>query len=178
MLTDSLLAHFPDVDAVVLNNGGLRADIHIGPLTYGDVFKVVPFDNRLAVITMTGEQLVKFADHGVSGQGGAYSWSHNVSLTAGKCKLSEFKINGQDPGKATLYKILTADFLATGPFTTSLVGEVRGAGSNVRMLNDRQLFRDEWSDALKAWKQDLDPKQFFGSNHLRQTIQVECDKDE
>ena len=104
----------------------------------------------------------------------------NISLAAGKCKLSGITINGQPPQKDAIYKVLTADFLATGPFVTALVSDpaAHGLGTGVKMMNDRQLFRDEWADALKAWNKDLDPKQFFNASHLRQTISTACDKDE
>ncbi|MEN7342514.1 MAG: bifunctional UDP-sugar hydrolase/5'-nucleotidase [Pseudomonadota bacterium] len=37
--------------------GGIRADFQSGPLTYGDVFRVFPFDNRLTLLDMTGASL-------------------------------------------------------------------------------------------------------------------------
>src|SRR6185295_8051103 len=44
-------------DVAILNPGGLRADLKAGDLKYGDVYEVLPFDNTVATITMTGEEL-------------------------------------------------------------------------------------------------------------------------
>ncbi|MEM6640280.1 MAG: 5'-nucleotidase C-terminal domain-containing protein [Pseudomonadota bacterium] len=37
--------------------GGIRADLPAGPLTYGDVFRAFPFDNRVAVLELSGREL-------------------------------------------------------------------------------------------------------------------------
>src|SRR5688572_15056579 len=58
MFVDALRESMPGAD-VALNNvrGGLRADLPSGPLTYGAVFGMIPFDNRVATIRLTGAQL-------------------------------------------------------------------------------------------------------------------------
>ena len=58
LVTDALLAAVPGAD-VALNNtsGGLRADLPPGALTYGSVFEVMPFDNVVVSVRLTGKQL-------------------------------------------------------------------------------------------------------------------------
>jgi 2',3'-cyclic-nucleotide 2'-phosphodiesterase (5'-nucleotidase family) len=58
LVTDALLAAVPGAD-VALNNtsGGLRADLPRGALTYGSVFEVMPFDNVVVSVQLTGKQL-------------------------------------------------------------------------------------------------------------------------
>jgi hypothetical protein len=41
-------------DVALLNSGGLRADLPAGELEYGAVYEIIPFDNNVATITMTG----------------------------------------------------------------------------------------------------------------------------
>jgi 5'-nucleotidase len=45
-------------DVGLMNAGGLRADLPAGPITWGDVLTVHPFNNRILKITMTGAQLL------------------------------------------------------------------------------------------------------------------------
>lgn len=177
LISDVLLAHDRDADIVLMNDGGLRADIHKGPLTYGDVFSVLPFDNRLAMVTLNGEQLAKLANHGISGSGGAYSWSKNVTLATAKCNVTQLKVNDQAPGPDQLYKILTTDFLATGGYMSSLV-KASGPGAGVKMLNDRQMIRDEVVDAIKDWKGELNPDLFFSAKVKRWTVNGACTQDQ
>ena len=39
------------------NGGGIRNDIHAGDITYGDIIGMLPYDNTLRRISVTGEQL-------------------------------------------------------------------------------------------------------------------------
>jgi 5'-nucleotidase len=58
LFVDALRESMPGAE-VALNNvrGGLRADLPSGPLTYGSVFSMIPFDNRVATMQLTGAQL-------------------------------------------------------------------------------------------------------------------------
>ena len=49
----------PGADVAAINNAarGLRADLAGGPLTFGRLYDVFPFDNRIARITLTGADL-------------------------------------------------------------------------------------------------------------------------
>lgn len=57
LFTNALLAS-ADVD-IALHNiwGGLRADLPAGDLTYSDVFEVSPFDNRVVILELSGQEL-------------------------------------------------------------------------------------------------------------------------
>lgn len=44
-------------DIAFVNGGGVRADIAIGDVTYGDIIKVHPFGNMACAIEVTGEQI-------------------------------------------------------------------------------------------------------------------------
>ncbi|HVY63312.1 MAG TPA: 5'-nucleotidase C-terminal domain-containing protein [Gammaproteobacteria bacterium] len=46
-------------DVAINNNlrGGLRADLPAGPLTFGSLYDVFPFDNRLLTVSVSGAQL-------------------------------------------------------------------------------------------------------------------------
>lgn len=58
LFADAMLAKSGGADLVINNTaGGLRADLPAGPLTYGRLFEVFPFDNLLVRLTMTGREL-------------------------------------------------------------------------------------------------------------------------
>jgi 5'-nucleotidase len=44
-------------DVAILNAGGIRAALSSGPITYGDVFAALPFDNRIVVLHVSGREL-------------------------------------------------------------------------------------------------------------------------
>ena len=43
------------VDIALTNIGGLRSDLNAGTITFGDVYNVFNFDNRLTLLTLNGE---------------------------------------------------------------------------------------------------------------------------
>ncbi len=54
-------------DFGIWNNGGIRADIPAGVLTYGGVHEVTPFGNVLVRLRMSGRQVAQFAERLVIG---------------------------------------------------------------------------------------------------------------
>jgi 5'-nucleotidase len=58
LVADAYLAGMPGADVVINNtDGSLRADLPAGPLTYGSVFELMPFDNQLVAFHLTGAEL-------------------------------------------------------------------------------------------------------------------------
>lgn len=55
-------------DVALQNPGGLRASIDAGPVTVGEVYRVMPFDNVITTVVLTGDQLFEVVEHGVSGR--------------------------------------------------------------------------------------------------------------
>jgi len=49
------------VDMSVINNGGLRRPLYEGSITVGDIYELMPFENTLVVLKMTGQQVQKLA---------------------------------------------------------------------------------------------------------------------
>jgi 5'-nucleotidase len=59
LFADALRDAVPGADAAVINNAtsGLRADLPEGPVTFGLLYDVFPFDNRVVQITLSGAEL-------------------------------------------------------------------------------------------------------------------------
>ncbi len=58
LVADAFLA-LTDADFALTNGGGIRCGLSAGTLTYGDVISMLPYDNRISVVEITGKQLVK-----------------------------------------------------------------------------------------------------------------------
>jgi 2',3'-cyclic-nucleotide 2'-phosphodiesterase (5'-nucleotidase family) len=59
--------HMARADVAIMNNGGIRADLPAGQVTFGDLYTVQPFGNRLLRLTVTGRVLLAALEHAVSG---------------------------------------------------------------------------------------------------------------
>ncbi len=59
LAADWLRATVPDADVAMVNSTGLRTDLPAGELTYGRLYELMPFDNRQALVVLTGAQLAR-----------------------------------------------------------------------------------------------------------------------
>jgi 5'-nucleotidase len=116
VLTDGL-RELSKVDVVVLNPGGLRADLAAGPLTYGAVYEVIPFDNQLAVLTLSGEELRQVMSALFASRKGMLQLS-GAQIVVSKCatpdRLKSFTVGGKPVDPKRTYRLATTDFLARG----------------------------------------------------------------
>jgi 2',3'-cyclic-nucleotide 2'-phosphodiesterase (5'-nucleotidase family) len=97
------LAAYPQADVALTNPGGFRAGIPAGPLTFADVVGVLPFNNVLVDVALSGdelEQLLSFRDAELAGV-------HRESF---RWQLD----NGEPIDPDATYHLLTTDFLYAG----------------------------------------------------------------
>ena len=59
LVVDLLRATTPGVDVAIYNGGGTRSKLDPGPLTYGAVYELVPFDSTLATARLTAGSLAR-----------------------------------------------------------------------------------------------------------------------
>ena len=100
-------------DFGVYNMGGVRADLPKGDITYGDVLDVAPFENKIAFVTLTGENLLELFSE-MAGSGGE-GLSRGVKLVITKdFKLKSAMVNGEPVDPKRDYRITTIDYLLGG----------------------------------------------------------------
>ena len=60
-----------NTDFAVINSGGVRTSIEAGEVTYAEVFQILPFENEVYIVTLSGEMLRAYLDNNTSG---IYYW--------------------------------------------------------------------------------------------------------
>ncbi|MCA3012211.1 MAG: 5'-nucleotidase C-terminal domain-containing protein [Myxococcaceae bacterium] len=105
-------------DVALLNPGGLRADLDQGPLKYGSVYEVLPFDNQVATLDVTGDQLVSLVRAAYAAKKGVFQVS-GLEVRLDRCpgpnRLRSVHLpggHGVDPN--VRYRVVMPDFLARG----------------------------------------------------------------
>lgn len=71
-------------DIAFVNGGGVRADINVGDITYGDIIKVHPFGNEACLVGVTGQQIKDALELGASacpGENGGFLQVSGLSYT-------------------------------------------------------------------------------------------------
>jgi 5'-nucleotidase len=173
LIADVSREAMPGTDLGLANGGGLRANINPGPVTYGSVFGVMPFDNQAAVMSMPGDKLLDLVKVGLFGNVGTYSWSSNLALTADGCELKVVTIDGQPIDPKRVYKVSTSDFLAGGG---SGVSKINLPKENVQIFWDHdKIVRELTVAVLKKWNRDLQATDFYRADAPRQKILKKCD---
>ena len=100
------------IDIAITNKGGLRSNIAAGTVTFGDVYNVFTFENRLALLTLTGEQLTLLCKE-IAKVGGEAISGMRLEITKDG-KLVDATVNGKTIEPQATYRIATLDYLAQG----------------------------------------------------------------
>ncbi|HVF40275.1 MAG TPA: 5'-nucleotidase C-terminal domain-containing protein [Gemmatimonadaceae bacterium] len=106
-------------DIAIMNNGGIRAGIRAGPLTYGALFEVQPFANTLYRVRMTGAQVKEYLEKVVARDElrehvSGVVISYNPQLPKGQRITSLRLPDGRTLSDAAMYNVIVSNFLATG----------------------------------------------------------------
>src|SRR5437773_1985459 len=106
-------------DVALVNSGGIRADLAAGTVTYGDLYQMQPFQNRLVRLFVQGKILTAALEHAVAGDradahaSGLEVWydpRKRVGHRVTKVRLANGR--GLDDGRT--YTVAVSDFLAAG----------------------------------------------------------------
>ena len=119
-------------DVAIANKGGIRQTIPAGPVTLATIWGVLPFDNRLMKLSVTGEELLK-------------ELVVDKFILAGAEKQSngQWFVGGKPLDKKKRYTVLMTDFMYTG-----------GDGSVLAKYDPKAVGTGiQWRDPVIAWIQ-------------------------
>lgn len=100
------------IDFAMFNSGGLRSSIAAGNVTTESAFKLMPFDNELVVVALTGDKVVELIQYFIRNQS-AHPLSKNICLII-EGDTFDLQINGEKFDTNKTYNVLTSDYLQTG----------------------------------------------------------------
>lgn len=115
-------------DVAITNNGGIRTEVRAGPVRWGDLHEVQPFENRLVVMTVRGDALLKYFEGLVNGTAVRYHVSgvrlaFDAAAPAG-ARLRKITMSDGTPlDVRRRYRVVMSDFLAAGGDGVSLAAD-------------------------------------------------------
>jgi len=128
------------VDIAIVNMGGMRCSWPAGPITRGNVFELMPFDNRLVVLTLKGEDVLSlcesFAQYGGQGVAGM-----RVTIIDG-C-VADVQIGGKALNTKARYTVATSDYLSGG------ADHMDALARYVDLWNSDLLIRELYLEAVR-----------------------------
>lgn len=99
-------------DFAVGNQGGLRVPIAAGPVTLGNVFELMPFENYLVGQVLTGVQVDSLAQQ-IARYGGEPVSGIRFAVTA-DARAVDIEIRGEPLDPERTYRVVTHNYLAYG----------------------------------------------------------------
>lgn len=147
--TADVMREATGADFAFQNPGGLRADLEAGPVTVGDVYEVMPFDNQIVTVRLTGDQVRELLENGVGPstcvQVSGISFAFDPSRPRGQ-RVADVTLPGGrplEPGR--LYVVAVNDFMAQG-------------GDGYRMLAEGKDLKDTGILVRNALERDVEKR--------------------
>ncbi|CAM1345255.1 5'-nucleotidase C-terminal domain-containing protein [Tenacibaculum amylolyticum] len=100
------------IDFALFNYGGIRATIPKGNITKASAFKLMPFENELVVVELTGKKINELIHYFIKNKK-AHPLSKSISLIINDNKY-DLKIHGDTFDETKNYTVLTSDYLQSG----------------------------------------------------------------
>ena len=166
-------------EVAIINGGTIRTSIVQGKITVKDIYDVLPFDNYLVAISLTGAQLQAVLEHGVarleapSGcfpQVSGLTFTYSRSAPAGS-RVKDVIVGGRplDPQKE--YVVATNDYLVAGGDGYTAFGEaLKSAGDYANLGGTLCSSKLAYNDP-GTWLRDL----VIASIQARKTIAPQVD---
>ncbi|PKM96715.1 MAG: hypothetical protein CVU79_12080 [Elusimicrobia bacterium HGW-Elusimicrobia-3] len=141
-------------DVAFQNTAGIRSDMKAGKITVRDVFQVMPFENTLVKLTLTGEQIRRLLADNIQGEKGF------SKLQVSGLKVTFSKPYG-DPAGVTLerdgkpvadtdrFSVATNNYLTTGGTGGRVFNEDKDAEDTMLPIRDL-LMKDIAANPVKA----------------------------
>jgi 2',3'-cyclic-nucleotide 2'-phosphodiesterase (5'-nucleotidase family) len=150
LVADLLRRAVPLADAAINNGGSVRVSLPKGPLTYGLVYEMFPFDNQLATLELRPSELARIVENSLRGEKGIVALS-GVTAKA-RCEGSELRVTilrrGKPIPERTRLLVVTSDFVvARGD---GLLRGVELLEADVKVLGG-PLLRDELIKGLSSF---------------------------
>lgn len=143
LVSEAFMYSTPQADFALQNGGGVRADIPAGAISTGDIYRILPFDNTLVEVNLTGAQVHQLLEQAVAytlapeGSDGAYPHGagirFDVDLNAATGeRVSAIYVERDNQWVALQptqsYTMITNSFVANGSDGWVLLGELNQAG--------------------------------------------------
>ncbi|WNG28884.1 bifunctional metallophosphatase/5'-nucleotidase [Cystobacter fuscus] len=117
VITDAM-REMEKADVALVNSGGLRANVKAGPMTYGDLYAVLPFDNTVAIVTLSADELRRLLTAAYGASTSMFQVS-GLKVTLARCagpqRFRDATLpDGRPLDAKRMYRVVLPDFLARG----------------------------------------------------------------
>ncbi len=104
----------------IMNNGGIRRGLPAGPVTYGELFELQPFQNTLVVLQVSGRVLLAALEHSLVDDGrvdahlSGLTVRYDPAAPSGSRVVESRLLDGTPIDAEQRYRLAVNDFMAAG----------------------------------------------------------------
>lgn len=147
--------------------GGMRADIPGGPLTFGRLYEAFPFDNRVARITLTGDELRRVLVDEIRRRRRRGTLAISGVVVKSRCTVDGIAVELLRPGGGAVEADERLVVVGMDSLVAGLVVNAIGPTSGVPVTLDFPVLREVVEDSLRQRGGWLASEQFVDPNQPR-----------
>jgi 2',3'-cyclic-nucleotide 2'-phosphodiesterase (5'-nucleotidase family) len=102
-----------EIDFALMNHGGIRSIISKGKISARTAYEVMPFENSIAVVELSGTSITKLVEFLIT-SGRAHPIAGIQIILTQSGKLESVKIQGKQLDTNRKYYVATSDYLVSG----------------------------------------------------------------
>ena len=143
----------------ITNAGGLRSNLRPGLLKVADIFEMMPFENELVVVELTGAEVIEVVKEGLVRRGGE-PCSGVKAVVAGTPEAATYTLvweDGSPIDPASTVEVATSDYLYGGG--DSIPTLKKGRKPFTTGVTLRQMLLDQCASLAKEKRELLPPAQ-------------------
>ena len=138
----------------IANGGGIRAPLTKGTLTLGDMYTILPFDNNVVTMKVTGAKLKELIQHGINPDG--FGWGQYSGLTvwydSATDEITSMRLSdGTKVEEDKYYTLTSIDFLMTGGDSYNFDGHI----DPVIIGEMRDVVINQWENGIDKLNYNL-----------------------
>jgi len=159
LLEEAEYIYKKDIDMAMQNYGGIRVpSLKQGDITVGNIYELMPFDNKLVILTMDGKLLKQLVDR-IAEKGG-WPISKTLRFSTQGDKAVDVYIKDKPLDLSGKYTVALADYIANGGDKCFFLDQAQREDNDV-------MIRDLIIDHLK--RKPADDKKIVADNTQRIT---------
>jgi len=170
LMTDALLQSIEGDVAIQNVVGGIRNSLPQGDLTFGSVYEMFPFDNRVVVLDLSGAELravLAHQAHNHRRRAGVAGIKTSISCNSDTMKVVARRPDGSEIGDDERVRLIANDFLALGG-DDILTPVIRDAGFDID--DSMPLVRDVLVTWFRNGPATLRPEDFSSAGAPRWNV--------
>ncbi len=121
LLAEARLLSRDTVHLAFINEGGLRVPIAAGPVLMRTAYELLPFENYVTVLELSGAEVERLADEIAATDGEPIAgWSMELA----GLDATNVRVGGEEIDTARIYRLATVDYLVNGGGSWTVLWEV------------------------------------------------------